>query len=256
MLVFLDETWQSFESNPKEKICVLSAVAIRSTDFNEFSRQLRNFKYKHLGITKDAEIKGKDIFKRYYFRLEKKGIVSSQLSLARDTFKYAISHNIKAFASIVLDQQEIDLSCADDKLLERPFLFLFERINLFMQEEFPDQVASLIFDLRGITQNEKISRSVSNFFHLSQYGRAFDRIIKVPYFAISSENAGIQLADMVGHVIGKEFTTDNKREIQEFHRHVKDIEFKSKSEFEHEGKKYHRYGFKFIKQKDPKKDGP
>ena len=139
MLIFIDESWQSSQEKPQGKVCVLSAMAIRSTDFNEYSRQIWNFKVKHLGSKcGDIEIKGKEIFKRALFRLEWKGIRSHQLDLARNILQYTESHGAKAFASIVLDQNEIDLSCANDKLLERPFFFLFERINLYMQEYYPD----------------------------------------------------------------------------------------------------------------------
>ena len=135
MLVFIDESWQSTKDRPEKKVGVLSAVAIHSRDFNEYSRQIWNLKVKYLGPRcGDVEIKGQEIFRNYLFRLEWKGIRSRQLDLARNVLEYAETHGAKAFASVVLDQKEADLSCADDKQLERPFFFLFERVNLFMQE--------------------------------------------------------------------------------------------------------------------------
>jgi hypothetical protein len=248
MLIFIDESWQSSESHPKDKICVLSAVAIGSNDFNEYSRQIWNFKVKHLGPKcGDAEIKGQEIFKKFLFRLEWKGIKSHQLNLAREVFNYSESHGAKAFASIVRDEKEVDLSCADVKQLERPFFFLFERINFFMQENHPDLTAVLVFDDRGITQNEKISQSVSNFFHLSHTGRAFDRIMKAPLFAISSENVGIQIADMIGHIIGRRETSGEKI-IGEFWKLVKQLEYRSKTEIvREEGKKFTLFGIKMAR---------
>ena len=253
MLIFIDESWQTSESNPAEKVGVLSAVAIRSNDFNEYSRQIWNFKVKHLGAKcGDVEIKGKEIFKKFLFRLEWKGITSRELNLAREVLRYAETHGAKTFASIVLDQREVDLSCADGKQLERPFFFLFERINLFMQEQYPDLSASLIFDDRGTTQNEKISSSVSNFFHLSQTGKKFDRIIKVPFFAISSENIGIQIADMIGHLIGRRETGDEKI-VSEFWKQIKKIEYRSMTEIEAEGRKFHLFGFKVARSQGAEK---
>ena len=179
--------------------------------------------------------------------MEWKGIKSDQLNLARDVFDYAEHHGIKGFASIVRDEKEVDLSCADVKQLERPFFFLFERINYFMQEHYPDLTATLVFDDRGIAQNEKISQSVSNFFHLSQKGKTFDRIMKVPLFAISSENVGIQLADMIGHIIGRRETGDEKV-IAEFWKKAKQLEYKSKVEVGLEGaKKFHLFGYKVAR---------
>src|SRR3990167_3288183 len=134
MLIFIDESWQPSFLKHEEKVGVLSAVAINNVDFNEYSRQIWNLKMKHLGPQcGDVEIKGAQIFKRYLFKLESKGIKSHQLNLARDIFQYAGTHGGTAFASVVLDQDEVNLSCADNKQLERPFFFLFERINLYMQ---------------------------------------------------------------------------------------------------------------------------
>ncbi|OGW82284.1 MAG: hypothetical protein A3G33_11270 [Omnitrophica bacterium RIFCSPLOWO2_12_FULL_44_17] len=258
MLIFIDESWQNDDENPEQKVGVLSAVAIRSTDFNEYSRQIWNFKVKHLSAKcGDIEIKGKEIFKKYLFRLEWKKVRSHSLDLARDIFDYAETHGAKAFASIVLDEKEVNLACADDKQLERPFFFLFERINLFMAEHHPDLMACLIFDDRGITQNERTSKSVSNFFHLSNTGKSFDRIIKVPLFAISSENVGIQLADMIGHLIGRRETGDEKI-VSEFWKKIKQFEYKSKTEIETDTKKFHLFGFKVARKhgEDEKRTRP
>lgn len=248
MLVFIDESWQSAKEKPDKKVGVLAAVAVHSRDFNEYSRQIWNFKVKHLGPKcGDVEIKGQEIFRNYFFRLEWKGIRSHQLDLARDVLEYAETHGAKAFASVVLDQREADLSCADDKQLERPFFFLFERINLYMQENYPDLVASLVFDDRGNRQNQKISKSVSNFFHLSRAGQKFDHVIKVPYFAISSENVGIQIADMIGHLVGREQVGDGKV-ISEFWKKAKKLEYKSGTQVEAKGKLFPLFGFKIARE--------
>ncbi|GEM_PF-2150483 len=248
MLIFIDESWQSSEKRPDRKVGVLSAVAIHSRDFNEYSCQIWNLKVKHLGPRcGDIEIKGQEIFRNYLFRLEWKGIRSRQLDLARDILEYAETHGAKAFASVVLDQREVDLACADDKLLERPFFFLFERINFYMQENYPDLVANLVFDDRGNRQNQKISKSVSNFFHLSSAGQEFDRIIKAPFFAISSENIGIQLADMIGHLVGREQVGDGKV-ISEFWKRIKKLEHKSQTQIEAKGKSFYLFGFKIARE--------
>lgn len=133
---------------------------------------------------------------------------------------------MKIFASVVFEEKEIDLACANVNQLERPFFYLFERINQFMKESYSDMFANLVFDDRGIETNKRISKSVSNFFHKSHAGKSFDRIIKVPFFAISTENIGIQLTDIVGHIIGRKFTRD--KSITEFFTYVKELEFNSK----------------------------
>lgn len=249
MFFFIDETWQSAKRGD-EKVGVLTAVSIDSHDFNDCSREIGNLKAKHLGSKcRDIELKGQELFKRYYFRLEWRGIKSHQLELARDVFSYAEGHGLTVFASVVMDRTELDLSCANERQLERPFFFLFERINLFMEEHHPELVAKLVFDDRGNQLNERISKSVSNFFHKSHVGLSFDRILKVPFFAISTENVGIQLADLIGHVIGRRHVGD-ERAIGEFFSRIKRLEYKSKKQIEIEpGRKIHLLGIKVARDK-------
>ena len=79
-------------------------------------------------------------------------------------------------------------------------------------------------------------------------GKSFDRIIKVPLFAISSENVGIQLADMAGHIIGRREIGDEKT-VDEFWKRLKQIEYKSKAEISKDrGKKYYLFGFKVARR--------
>lgn len=225
MLFFIDESWQT-TNDKKYKVGILSAVSLSAQKFNDFSYQMYNLKIKHLGREcGNIEIKGNSLLKKYFFRLETKNILSNQLSLAREIFVLAKNSEIKVFASVVFEKKEIDLACADVNQLERPFFFLFERMNQFMKENYPDAFANLVFDDRGIETNKRISKSVSNFFHKSQKGRSFERIIKAPLFAISNENVGIQLADVVGHVIGRRFTGDQS--ISEFFKYIKELQFKS-----------------------------
>lgn len=248
MLFFLDESWQ-VSNNGKYKAGILAAVQIKSHDYNECSRQLYILKTKHLGIPAgNKEIKGKSIFRDYLFDLEAKNIVSRELSLARDIFAYMKTSGMTCFASVVFAQKEIDLACANAVQLERPFFFLFERIDSFMKENHPGLKAKLIFDDRGVQTNKAISKSVSNFFHKSQAGQAFDNIIKVPLFAISSEGVGIQLADMVAYILGARFTGALRK--NEFFKKTKDLEYKSRTVFSAGEKRYCLNGFKVIKEKE------
>ncbi|MBI5243204.1 MAG: DUF3800 domain-containing protein [Elusimicrobia bacterium] len=226
MLLFIDESWQQSDDR-KYKAGVLAAVAIASQQFNEISTEVRGLKCKHLGFQADGlELKGNKIFQRYYFRLEKKGVPSNQLNLARSIYSVCETNGLKVFATLTFPEQELDLACANPNQLERPFFFLFERINQFMKESHPDAVAKLVFDDRGVSTNERISRSVSNFFHKSSTGKSFDRIMKVPLFAISRENVGIQIADLIAHVIGRRFTGDQQLTL-DFFKRVKVLQYQS-----------------------------
>lgn len=227
MLFFIDETWQQ-TGDKKHKAGVLGAIPISSPVFNDLSVQVYNIKKKYLGFqAADLELKGHKLFQRYYFRLEQKGIKSDQLNIAREVFSLCDTFGVKTFASVTFEKSELDLACANADQLERPFFYLFERINQFMKENHPNLVAKLIFDDRGVPMNQRVSKAISNFFHKSQIGRSFDKILKVPFFAISSENIGIQMADLVGHIIGRRFTGDKNITV-EFFKKVKAMQFESK----------------------------
>ncbi len=247
MLFFIDESWQS-TPDQQYKAGVLSAIALQSQDFNSISQQVRGLKQRWLGFqAADLELKGAKLLQRYYFRLEQRGVDSSQqLNLARGIFALCKTMGIKSFASITFEQSEIDLACANQNQLERPFFFLFERINQFMKESFPHLTAMIVFDDRGVATNERISKSVSNFFHKSSVGKTFDHILKVPFFAISTENIGIQITDLVGHVIGRRFTGD--RSAHEFFELAKEMQFRGDEKMVNaEGKTFTLRGWKVVK---------
>lgn len=248
MLFFIDESWQTTKNN-KYKVGVLSAIQIKSHDFNDCSTQIYNLKLKHMGYKYGTnEVKGKDLLKNYLFKLEEKGIESKLLNLTREILEYMRTSGVLLFASIVLSKKEVDLACADVNQLERPFFFLFERINLFMKENHPGLMAKLVFDDRGVQCNNNISKSVSNFFHKCRVGQSFDAIVRVPFFAISSENVGIQLADLGAHVLGARFTGDKKK--SEFFQKVKNLQFTSRTLFDINGAKLPLRGFKVVKEKE------
>jgi hypothetical protein len=246
MLFFIDESWQ-LASNGVDRIGVLSVTPIKSQDFNECSKHIHSLKLNRLGYERASkEIKGKEFLSNYHFdELESKGIASNMLNLIRDVLDHMRVLGVCFFASIVSSPKEIDLACANVNQLERPFYFLFERIDLFMKEKYPDRKATLIFDDRGLKTNEKISKSVSNFLHKSRTGQSFDNIIKAPFFAISSENIGIQIADVAAYILGAEYT-GNKKKI-EFYKKIKELEFHSTTLFDINGKMQPRLGFKVIK---------
>jgi len=245
MLFFIDESWQT-TFDKRFKIGVLSAIHLKSHDFNMCSSDIFNLKLKHLGYgSVNTELKGNELLKNYFFKLEKRGIRSNALNLVRDLLDYIHGCRIQFFASVVMSQQEIDLACGNANQLERPFFFLFERIDLFMKENYPGLMAKLIFDDRGVQSNERISKSVSNFFHKSKTGQAFDTIIKVPFFAISSENIGIQMADIGAYIVGARFTGDKRR--IEFFKKIKELEFVSKLTVDVNGKQKPLKGIKVVK---------
>jgi hypothetical protein len=249
MLFFVDESWQ-VTKNQKYRVGILAAINIKSYDYNDCAKQMYFLKKRSLGFDAgNVEIKGKNIFRNFLFKLESKGVMSNELNLARDIFRYIKTLGNTCFASVVFAKNEIDLACANENQLERPFFFLFERINLFMKENYPEFKAKLVFDDRGIQINRSISKSVSNFFQKSSVGKTLDSIVTTPLFAISTESVGIQLADMVAYILGSRFTGTTQK--IEFFKKAKEIEFKSRAAFDiGGGQQRSLFGFKVIKEKE------
>lgn len=248
MLFFIDESWQQDQTG-KTKVGVLAAIQIKAHNFNQLSSDIYQLKVKNLGYELgNIEIKGRSIFREYSFNLEKRGMVSQELSLARNIFDRLTIEGANFFASRVFAEQEITLNCADENHLDRPFFYLFERINLFMEENYPSSMAHLIFDDRGAQDNSRISSAVSNFLHKSHIGKRFDNIIKFPSFAISTKNVGLQIADMAAYLLAKRHFKPAM--IQEFDKKLKKLEFKSRQLFKMNEREYPLYGFKTVGRKE------
>lgn len=248
MLFFIDESWQSTKDE-KYKVGVLAAVQIKSHDFNKCSQEIYQLKKTQLGHQAgNLELKGRNVLRHYLFRLESTGVRVKELDLVRALLSYMKALGTAAFASVVFSKQELDLACADPNHLERPFFFLFERIQIFMKENHPGLIAKLVFDDRGSQTNQRISSAVSNFFHRSSTGQSFERILKVPLFAISKENVGIQVADLIAHILGSRFT--GSRTEYEFFKMVKTMEFKSRQTTRGGSRELPWLGFKVIKDKE------
>lgn len=246
MLIFIDESWQ--ERPDGQKIGVLAAVQIKAHDFNLFSREIYKLKVQHLGYDAgNCEMKGNKLFRNYLFELEKKGIRSADLELVRSVFGFLYAHKVKVFASIVHDKEEIHLTCKNAERLERPFFFLFERINIYMEENHPALMGHIIFDDRGLQDNTRISIGMGNFFYKSNKGQTFERIIKVPSFSISTNNIGLQVADMVAYLLARR-CVDPARTM-EFEKLVKKMEFISNNKYPSGNGMYPYYGFKDIREK-------
>jgi hypothetical protein len=249
MLFFIDESWQASQDGQRQA-GVLASICIKSNEFNKCSKDIYSIKVRNVGFeAAQLELKGRGILKPYVFKLQEKGIPSIELKLAEEILDYINSVKLTAMASIVVDKKELDLNCADEDHLERPFFFLFERINQFMQENYPDLTAKLIFDDRGLETNQRISKTISNFFHKSKTGQSFDKIVKVPFFVISNENIGIQLADILAYILGRSVAGDPK--LKKYHALIKHVEFRSREELAStDGKKYRLLGYKIIKNKE------
>lgn len=213
MLIFFDESFRNTSTNPVRTTGTLCGIAIPENSLHDVVKDVYQLKYNHLGeeYAKEKEIKGKDLFKNYVFKLEEQGIKSKNLSLAEDILDYIISKQLIVFGCVSFEQDSQVFKCQNVKSLDKTFVYLFERIDIYMKREKPNSLAKIIFDDRGYTINSQNSEAITNFFVRSPQGLAMDNILKVPLFAISeAQNIGVQLADFVTSIISLRFTGEKR----------------------------------------------
>jgi hypothetical protein len=210
MLVFLDESFRTNNRGDKAiPLGVLSGVAIDERQLTRIAKDIYNLKYKHFGaeFAKDQEIKGTTLLKRHAFKIEiTRNEKSRNLELARDIVRYLIRKRIPVFGCVCFQQNIQTFKCENETALDKTFRFLFERLDMFMKIEAPDQMAALVFDDRDHGTNTKNATAITNFFLRSPDGLALDSILDTPFFGISqAQNIGLQLADFVTTIIAMRF---------------------------------------------------
>lgn len=213
MLIFLDESFQNSRTNINKSVGVLGGIGIPEEELHTVVNDVFALKVKHFGVTKakEMEIKGKELFKPYVFNLQKKGIKSKNIELGNDLLQYIVSKRLFVFGTVCFEDSLKAFTCQDVHALDKTFIYLFERIDVCLKNEFPDKMAKIIFDDRGYQVNKLNSEAITNYFVRSPAGLAMSNIIKFPLFAISqSQNVGLQLADLAAYIIGLKFSGESR----------------------------------------------
>ncbi len=211
MLIFIDESFQISRTNKDKSVGVLGGIGIPEEQFHTVVNDIFQLKAKHFSpeIAKEMEIKGKELFKPYVFKLQQKGIKSKNIELGNDVLQYIVSKKLYVFGTVCFEDTLSDFSCRDVYALDKTFVYLFERIDTYLKNEYPTKMAKIIFDDRHYKINKLNSEAITNFFVRSPVGLAMSNIIKVPLFAISeAQNVGLQLSDLVAYVFGLKFSGD------------------------------------------------
>lgn len=187
MFIYFDESFRKSQTVPNKELGILCGIGIPESELSKVVTDVYHLKYNNLGeqYVKEKEIKGKELLKNYVFNLERKGIKSNNLAMATDLVEYIISKNLKVFGVVSFQDGSQNFKCINVKSLDKTFVYLFERVDIFMKNEYPESMAKIIFDDRGYETNKQNSKAITNFFVRSPQGLAMDSIIKTPLFAIS-----------------------------------------------------------------------
>lgn len=224
MLLFLDE---SFRKRGDVPVGVLAGIAIPEDQLTRVAKDVFQLKWQHLGeaFARDGEMKGKDLLKRYAFRLEEQGTPSKNLALARDLLNYVIQKRLHVFGCVCFQDRLHEFKCQDVTALDKTFRFLFERIDMFMKIRHPGEMAALVFDDRDHGTNLRNATAITNFFLRSPHGLALDSVLDTPFFAISqAQNVGLQLADFVTTLIAMRF--EGREEVKGMYGDLQKVVFR------------------------------
>jgi hypothetical protein len=187
---------------------VLAGITIPEKDLHRVSHDVFQLKIKHFGyeFASEKEIKGKELLKNRVFQHLQNGTKTAALFLAEDLLDYINAKKLYVFGCVCFEQETQRFKCKDMRFLDRTFRYIFERIDMFMKIEHPNQLVKMVFDDRDYGINHPNSLAITNFFNRSPQGLALNSILKTPFFAISqTHNVGLQLADFVTTIIGLRF---------------------------------------------------
>ncbi len=213
MLIFFDESFRKSRTVTDKPLGLLVGIAIPEESLSQIVVDLFTLKVKHFGaeIATRMEIKGSEIFKSFAFKLEQRGIKSKNLAFASDVLDYISHKKLIVLGCVCFEEELHSFKCEDVRSLDKTFVFLFERVDVFMKREHPDRFAKLVFDDRGFQINNTNSEAITNYFVRSPAGLALTSVIKTPLFAISqAQNIGLQLSDFVNYIIGSRFSGDTR----------------------------------------------
>lgn len=192
----------------KRRFGVLAGIAIPEKEFHRVSTDIFQLKLKHFGyeFASEKEIKGKDLLKSRVFKKMAQGNKTANVYLAEDLLQYIALKKLYVFGCVCFEEGIQKFKCTDVTALDNTFRYIFERVDMFMKIEHPNQLAKLVFDDRDYGTNHPNATAITNFFMRSPRGLALNSILKTPFFAISqAQNVGLQLADFVTTIIGLRF---------------------------------------------------
>ncbi len=208
VLIFFDESFHNSHKEPGTSLGALCGVGVPEAQMSAVARDVYALKRKHFDedFARNREIKGRDLFKNYAFKLAQRGIVSQNLALGADLIDYIVGKRLPVFGCVCFEKQLQRFQATDASALDNSFRFLFERVDGYMKRHRPDDLACMVFDDRSYGINARNAEAITNFFQDDVRGLTMDSMVRTPFYAISqANNVGLQLADLVTTVISLKF---------------------------------------------------
>lgn len=207
MLIFFDESFR-IHLRTQQKLGVLAGIAIPEDAYASFHTDIFEVRkpYHEMVLKPADEIKGTELLRKMTFKSRSTKGYSYHWNLAEELLQFCASRKFKVFGIVCFRTDLQSLICEDDSRLDITFRYLFERVDRYVKNEFPNRRAKIVFDDRGVSDNNKNATAITNFFTKSNLGLSYDSIVKNPFFAVSqAHNYGLQLADLITTVFAMRF---------------------------------------------------
>jgi Protein of unknown function (DUF3800) len=201
MFCFVDESWQQGHN---EQVGTLAAVLGEKSDFDTLGRLLFRLRKKYYGEehARDlrSELKGSSLLSNQSFKQQNNGY-SKNFSLAREVIGWLAGPRLKVVGISVYGDAHPPLLSPNLKQLSAPFRELCVRLLA----EIPAHAAGqMIFDQR-LGAQEDISIAVYNYLAGIPDNTRLD---PHPLIGVSNVWPGLQLADLVAHILGRHAGAD------------------------------------------------
>ncbi len=233
-----------------EYYATLAGAAIEEAAYDDFSRKLLRLKarfFKRNGVA-DYPIKGRLLLssRALAANFRKLEFTKELFSLCRllkvTSFATTKKFVLETAAEPGISEAELHKSALSDsdkhekEAISVLLAYLVERVNSFMLESHPGQVAKFIFRTEETSQDYLRGHAFMNFIYGTHYGGGFHGVLGAPLMMPAALSPGLQLADVFAYAINRHHA--GFRDILEFYQEIADMQFVSaisKDQFELKG---------------------
>ena len=222
-LFYIDESGQRDKvlftngGNTPNHIYVLTAVGLYENDWNKFDQEISRLK---LGIIKrnnlklelsDCEVKS-SLFRSPKARKSSpffNNIPQEDIDKLQTEFYNQLDSAKAVLISVVIDKRALDKGTSIEKMHQKAYEFLLERIRNHMKSNDSKHNAIIIMDDTGKNFNRNIAMLHAKFQREGNKNVKFGKVIEYPLFTASELSNGIQLADLCAYNIFRAFVRED-----------------------------------------------
>jgi len=243
VLVFIDESrWE--RPGKKDYYATVAGVAFEEAAYDDFCRKLLRLKgrfFKRPGIS-DYALQGRLLlsnralasFRKVEFVLELFSLCRLKNVVTFSTSRKCTPGNGRGNSRKVPAALQKGIISGSDRFNEETvsllLAYLIERVNSFMLETHPGEMAKLIFGSEELQKDRFLASSVMNFMYKTSLGTGFHGMLGTPFFAPASHSPGVQLADLFAYIINQHH--GGRKEMKDFFAEVESMQFVSSIEQE------------------------